>query len=310
MNILISTSSFARYSRGPLDRLEGWGASYRLNAKGRKLTAEEISALLRDIDGLIAGTEPLTREVLEGAPRLKVISRCGTGLDNVDLSAASELGIQVRNTPEAHVDAVAELTLAAILDVLRHVTEADRCIRNGEWRKPMGRLLRGKTVGLIGLGRVGRRLIELLQPSEVALLATDPHEDCEYAAEHRVEYVKLDELLQGADVVSLHLPFCEEIRHLIDEERLSRMRPGAVLVNCARGGIVNEEALAVALEKGLIGGAHVDTFEREPYEGPLTELENVTLTPHIGSYAIEGRVQMEREAVENLIECMSNGGPR
>ena len=174
----------------------------------------------------------------------------------------------------------------------------------------MGRLLRGKTVGLIGLGRVGRRLIELLQPFEVALLATDPHEDREYAAAHRVEYVKLDELLRGSDVVSLHLPFCEEIRHLIDEERLSRMRPGAVLVNCARGGIVNEEALAVALGKGLIGGAHVDTFEREPYEGPLTELDNVTLTPHIGSYAIEGRVQMEREAVENLIECMSNGGLR
>jgi D-3-phosphoglycerate dehydrogenase len=308
MNILISTSSFARYSREPLNRLEGWGASYRLNAKGRKLTEEEIAPLLGDVDGLIAGTEPLTRNVLRQAPRLKVISRCGTGLDNVDLDAAAELGIGVRNTPEAHVDAVAELTLAAILDVLRHVTESDRGVRNGVWRKLMGRLLRGKTVGLIGLGRVGRRLIELLEPFEVAILATDPREDREYADGRGVEYVGLDELLERADIVSLHCPYSKGIRHLLDAGRLGRMRPGAVLVNCARGGLVDEDALAEALRSGSIGGAHIDTFEREPYEGPLTQVHNVTLTPHIGSYAVEGRVRMEREAVENLIESMSNGG--
>ncbi len=303
MNVLISTSSFARHSRDPLDMLEAWGAQYRLNAQGRKLTAEEIASLLGDVDGLVAGTEPLTREVLLRAPRLKVISRCGTGLDNVDLAAAEELGIQVRNTPDAHVDAVAELTLAAMLSALRKLPEADRSIRAGDWKKPMGRLLRGRTVGLVGLGRVGRRLIELLAPFQVDVLATDPNEDSDLAASMGVQYVTLDELLEKSDIVSLHLPYSADVRHLINAERLGRMKSDAVLVTCARGGLVDEEALCAALREGRLGGAHLDTFESEPYAGPLCELTGLTLTSHIGSYAVEGRVQMERQAVENLIAC-------
>lgn len=303
MNVLISTSSFARHSREPLDMLEAWGAQYRLNAQGRKLTAEEIASLLGDVDGLVAGTEPLTREVLLRAPRLKVISRCGTGLDNVDLAAAEELGIQVRNTPDAHVDAVAELTLAAMLSALRKLPETDRSIRAGEWKKPMGRLLRGRTVGLVGLGRVGRRLIELLAPFHATVLATDPNEDRDFAASMGVQYVSLDELLEKSDIVSLHLPYSPDMHHFIDAERLGRMKADAVLINCARGGLVDEEALCDALQEGKLGGAHLDTFESEPYAGPLCELSGLTLSSHIGSYAVEGRVQMERQAVENLIAC-------
>jgi D-3-phosphoglycerate dehydrogenase len=310
VNVLISTSSFARHSREPLDLLEAWGARYRLNAQGRKLRADEIASLLSDVDGLVAGTEPLTRDVLLRAPRLKVISRCGTGLDNVDLAAAAELGIQVRNTPDAHVDAVAELTLAAMLSTLRRLPEADRSIRAGAWEKPMGRLLRERAVGLVGLGRVGRRLIELLAPFHVTVLATDPHEDRDFAEESGVEYVGLDELLERSDIVSLHLPYSAEVHHLFDANRLGGMKPGAVLVNCARGGLVDEAALCSALQDGRLGGAHLDTFECEPYEGPLTELQAVTLSSHIGSYAVEGRVQMEREAVLNLLACFDNGGER
>lgn len=306
MNIMISTSSFARHSREPLDLLDAWGASYRFNDHGRKLTEDEIGSLLEDVDGLIAGTEPLTRNVFRRAPRLKVVSRCGTGLDNVDLEAAAESGIEVRNTPEAHVDAVAELALAAMLSSLRHLPQADRAVRGGQWSKPMGRLLRGKTVGLVGLGRVGRRLVELLAPFEVSVLATDPWKDQELVSRHGVEYMELEELLERADIVSLHLPYSDEVRHLLDDRRLRRMKPGAVLVNCARGGIVDEEALCSALSEGRLGGAHLDTFELEPYNGPLTGFQNVTLTPHFGSYAVEGRVRMEREAVENLIDCLSN----
>jgi D-3-phosphoglycerate dehydrogenase len=308
MNILISTSSFAHHSKEPLELLESWGATYRLNAQGRKLAAEEIASLLGDIDGLIAGTEPLTRDVLRRAPRLKVISRCGTGLDNVDLEAAAEFGIKVRNTPEAHVDAVAELTLAAILSSLRHMAEADRSVRGGNWRKPMGRLLRGQTVGLVGLGRVGKRLIELLGPFDVSIIAADPHQDLDFAKTHGVRYADLDELLALADIVSLHLPYGVEVRHLFDQERLRRMKPGSVLVNCARGGIVDEEALCSVLREGHLAAAHIDTFEHEPYDGPLREIPNVTLSSHIGSYAIEGRIRMEREAVENLIDSLNVAG--
>jgi D-3-phosphoglycerate dehydrogenase len=308
MNVLISTSSFAQHSREPLDLLEAQGIRYRLNAKGRKLKADEIASILGDVDGLVAGTEPLTREVLLRAPRLKVISRCGTGLDNVDQAAAAELGIQVRNTPAAHVDAVAELTLAAILGMLRHVSGADRAIRAGMWQKPMGRLLRGRTVGLLGLGRVGKRLIELLAPFHVTLLATDPNRDMGFATTHGVGYVGLDELLAHSDVVSLHLPYSVEMHHLLGADRLRRMKAGAVLINCARGGLVDESALFELLQSGHMGGAHLDTFEQEPYEGPLRGLPNVTLTSHIGSYAMEGRIQMEREAVQNLLACFDNGG--
>lgn len=308
MNVLISTSSFARHSREPLDLLEGCGARYRLNPHGRKLTADEIASLLEDVDGIVAGTEPLTREVLRRAPRLKAISRCGTGLDNVDLEAAAELGIQVRNTPTAHVDAVAELALAAILSTLRHLIEADRAVHAGEWRKPMGRLLRGKTVGLVGLGRVGKRLVELLAPFEVALLASDPCPDLEFAAHHGILCSRLDDLVGHSDVVSLHLPYSAEVHHLFDRALFERVKPGAILVNCARGGVVDEDALYGALRDGRLAGAHVDTFEREPYQGPLSDLLNVSLSPHIGSYAVEGRIQMEREAVENLIDCLNNGG--
>lgn len=174
----------------------------------------------------------------------------------------------------------------------------------------MGRLLRGKTVGLVGLGRVGKRLVELLAPFEVTLLGSDPRVDPEFAERHRVRYAELDDLLERADVVSLHVPYGDEVHHLFDRERLERMKPEAILVNCARGGIVDEDALYEALRDGRLAGAHIDTFEREPYEGPLSELPNVTLTPHFGSYAVEGRVRMEREAVENLIDCLSSARQR
>jgi D-3-phosphoglycerate dehydrogenase len=308
MNVLISTSSFGRYSREPLDLLEAWGASCRLNAQGRKLTEAEIGAMLEDVDGLIAGTEPLTRQVMSRAPRLKVISRCGTGIDNVDLAAAAELGITVRNTPDVHVDAVAELSLAAMLAALRHLVTADREIRAGGWRKPMGRLLRGKTVGLVGTGRVGRRLVELLEPFHVEMLACDPNEDREFARSRRVRYLPLDDLLSRSDVISLHLPMTEETRHLIGRDRIERMQPGAVLINCARGGLVDEDALAEGLQEGRPGAAFIDTFEREPYDGPLKDLENVVLSPHIGSYAVECRTRMELESVRNLIHGFEDGG--
>jgi D-3-phosphoglycerate dehydrogenase len=310
VKVFISTSSFAQHSREPLDLLDARGIRYELNTTGRKLEAGEIARLLEDVDGLVAGTEPLSREVLLQAPRLRAISRCGTGLDNVDLSAAAELGIHVRNTPAAHVDAVAELSLAAMLSVLRYLHQADRAIRAGTWRKPMGRLLRDRVVGCVGLGRVGRRLVELLEPFYTTVLASDPQRDTAFAESHGIRYVSLDELLEQSHVVTLHLPYSRETHYLLDESRLSRMRPGAVLVNCARGGLVDEAALFRALQSKHLAAAHLDTFEEEPYKGKLIELDNVSLSPHIGSYAMEGRIEMEREAVENLLACLTGANGR
>jgi D-3-phosphoglycerate dehydrogenase / 2-oxoglutarate reductase len=305
-SILISTSSFGKQDRQPLDALEAAGVTYQLNPYGRKLKPEETMALLERVDGLIAGTELLDRHVLEQAHRLKVISRVGTGLDNVDLAAAEELGIQVYNTPDAHVDAVAELTLAGILDVLRRVTYADRQVRQGQWDKPMGLLLRGKTIGIIGLGRIGKAVVRLLQPFGVRVLAYEPYPDDDFAGQYGVTFCALEDVLGQADVVSLHLSYSAPNRNLLDATRLAQMKPSAFLVNCARGGLVDEGALYEALRDGRLSGAFVDTFAQEPYQGPLVELENIVLTTHIGSYAAEVRLRMEMEAVENLLRGLKN----
>jgi D-3-phosphoglycerate dehydrogenase len=306
--VLISTSSFARLSAEPLERLQAADFQYVLNPYGRKLEPDETVELLRDVDGVIAGTERLDRSILNGVSKLKVISRVGTGLDNVDVAAASDLGIRVYNTPNAHVDAVAELALGGMLDVLRSISRADRSVRLNSWDKPMGTLLRGKIIGMIGFGRVARRLVELLRPFDVHVVAVDPLQDPAWSGTHGVTYVSLDELLPAADIVTLHLPYTPDAHHLINRERLGAMKHGAIVINCARGGLIDESALAESLRSAHLQGAFVDTFEREPYSGPLTDLPNVVLTPHIGGYTAEARSQMEMEAVENLLNFFRQEG--
>jgi D-3-phosphoglycerate dehydrogenase len=308
--VLVSTSSFGSFNDRPIRMLEDTCGDIRFNPHGRTLRPEETVGLLQDVDGLIAGTERLDAGILARASSLRVISRCGTGLDNVDLEAAARMGINVYGTTTAHVDGVAELCLAGILDVLRGVSLADRGIRAGQWLRPRGRLLAGKTVGIVGLGRVGKRLVELLGPFRVQLLACDPCPDAAFAEQHGVQYCQLEELLPQADIVSLNLPFTRESYHMIDSRHLALMKPDAILVNCARGGVVDERALVACLQNGRLGGAFLDTFQEEPYAGALTEQPNVLLTSHIGSYAAESRVAMELEAVENLLGFLREGNGR
>lgn len=304
-NVFISTSSFGRVSPEPLEALDRAGCSYRLNPHGRRLDPEETREFLVGIEGLIAGTERLDREILTAAVELEAISRVGVGLENIDLVAAQELGIRVSNTPEPPARAVAELALGGILALLRHLCAADRELRRGNWKKPMGRLLSGSTIGIIGTGRAGRALIGLLAPFRCRVLAADLRPDAVWADENSVEYTEIDELLATSDVVSLHVPLTPETRHLIDPPRMALMKPGAILVNCARGGLVDEAALVDNLRNGKLGGAYLDVFETEPYDGDLIELPNTLLSPHIGSYAAECRLQMELEAVANLIHALA-----
>jgi D-3-phosphoglycerate dehydrogenase len=299
--IAITTSSFGKESSEPVDLLRAAGFTLVVNPHGRKLTKPETVELVRAADGLIAGTETLDREVLTQLPRLRVISRVGTAVDNVDQVCAAERCIPVYNTPDGPTDGVAELTLAGLLALLRRVPQADASIRRGEFAKPMGRLLRGKTVAIVGLGRIGKALSKLLQPFAVTILAVDPVRDEKFAEQFHVRYVSLEEALPQADVVSLHLAGSPKAA-LLGEAQLARMKAGAMLVNVARGGWVDENALLAALQSGKLGGAYLDVFTAEPYKGPLAELENVVLTSHIGSYALECRVGMEVEAAEKVIE--------
>ncbi len=306
MNVLITTSSFGAADETPLELLRSHGLEPVLNPLRCKLTEEEALSLIREHApvGLIAGVEPLTRRVLAAARGLKVVSRAGIGMDSVDQDAAAELGITVRNTPDAPTQAVAELALCMILSLLRRVRETDASIRRGEWLRPVGSLLAGKTVGLIGCGRIGQRLSELLAPFGCTVLGADP---CP-AGSVCFPLVSLPEILERAHVVSLHMPYSEAVHHIIDDETIARMRPDAILVNTSRGGLVDEEALARALAEQRIAGAGIDCYEAEPYNGPLTDAPNTLLTSHIGSYAREGRILMERQAAKNLIEALEAAG--
>ncbi len=302
--VAISTSSFASHSTEPLDKLRAAGFQARLNPQGRRLTANEAQDHIRDAVGLLAGTEPLSRDVLTSVSNLRVISRVGAGVDNVDRAAARELGIEVKSTPEAHIDAVAELTVAGLLAALRRIPEADRRVREG-WAKPAGRLLRGKTVGIVGLGRVGRAVATLLGPFGAKLLATDTNEDFAAAEWLGVHYLDFDELLAKSDVVTLHLNHSQATHHLVGARELARMKHDAALVNTSRGGLIDEAALAAHLREHPEALAYIDCFEEEPYTGPLIELENAVLTPHVGTYARECRVRMELEAVDNLLSALA-----
>lgn len=293
MKIFVSTSHFGEH---PLPE----NVQIVRNPLKRRLTGEEISKLLKEQnpDALIAGLEPLTGEALEGCPDLKIISRCGTGTDNVDFDAAERLEIKVFNTPDEPAEAVSEMTLAMILALIKRIAPYDRAVRAGEWECPPGNMLAGKTAGIIGFGRIGERVGRMLNAlgCKVVFSNTSPKES------NIATQVELETLIRESDIISLHIPYTETNRHLISGREFGMMKKGAFLVNTARGGLVNEDALLVALEKGVLAGAALDCFENEPYEGPLTGREDVLLSPHKGSSAVESRVKMERKALENVLE--------
>ena len=253
--------------------------------------------LNEEVIGIIAGLESLTKKVLSSAKHLKVISRCGVGMDNVDLSEAKRLGIAVFNTADAPAKAVAELTLAHVLNQLRRVAEVDRNIRSGAWKPLMGNLLSRQTVGIIGCGRVGGQVARLLLSFGARVLVND--EFCELFPKN-VEKHELNELLGLSDVVTLHLPYSQESHHIINQGALERMKPTAILINTSRGGLIDENALFEAIRSGKLSGAGLDVYEKEPYSGKLLELPRVTCTAHMGSYAKEARAEMEFEAAKNL----------
>lgn len=306
--IAVSLSTFAQYNHEPLALLEKAGVEVILNPYGRQVSDQEIVALARGAAGLIAGTELLSEEVLRQLKSLKVISRCGAGVDNVDLSAAQKLGIKVFGTPDGPTLAVAELVIGLMFNLLRQISWADRNIRNNLWKKKMGSLFSGRNVGIIGFGRTGQAVAQLAASLRARIFYCDPA--VKPSLFPKFKRLSLTELLKTSDMVSLHVPLLDTTRHLMGREQLALMKPEAFLVNCSRGGVVDELGLYSALKEYRIAGAAVDVFEREPYQGPLKELDNVILTPHIGSYAKEARVRMEVEAVKNLLKGLHKGNAK
>lgn len=295
--VAITTTSFAKGDTRPMEMLKEEGLEIVVNGLGRKLSKDETISLCSGCVAILAGTENYSRDVLVKLAGLKVISRCGVGMESIDLKTANEMGIEVVNTPAGPTTAVAELAVALILDLLRKVSFMDRAIRSGGWEKVMGNLLSGKNVGIIGFGRIGEKVAALLEPFGCKIMYTDIARD----AVKNFKNVPLTELLKKSDIVSIHVSSKET---LIGEKELMAMKKSALIVNMSRGEVVDERALYRALKDGHLGGAALDVFNEEPYGGSLRELDNVVLTPHVGSYALEARIGMEIEAVENLLKCL------
>ncbi|WKZ36497.1 MAG: NAD(P)-dependent oxidoreductase [Anaerolineales bacterium] len=304
--VLITTVPFGQADRYPLNLLESNQIEYVINPVGRRLKEEELVEMIPDFGVLIAGTEPITEKVIASAPNLGLIARVGIGLDNVHLLAARERGIQVTYTPDAPSPAVAELTIGQMLSLLRGLSMADRNMRNGVWHRFMGRRLSGITVGLIGVGRVGKLVARHLSGGfpGIRILGNDLSIDDEFGKTHNVQWVEKEHIYREADVISLHLPLTPITRRLITVREIEMMKRDALLVNTSRGNMIDEHDLAEALRAGRIAGASIDVFEREPYTGELSTLENCLLTSHMGSMSLDCRSRMEIEATEEAIRFL------
>ncbi len=270
---------------------------------------ERLIELVRDVDAIIVRSKPkVTRRVIEAAPKLKVIGRAGVGLDNIDLEAAKERGIKVVNSPGASSRSVAELAVGLMFAVARKIAFADRKMREGVWAKKqcMGIELEGKTIGIIGFGRIGYEVAKITNALGMNVLLYDPYPKEERAKEVGGKFVELEKLLRESDVVTLHVPLIDATYHLINEERLKLMKKSAILINAARGAVVDTEALVKALREGWIAGAGLDVFEEEPLpaDHPLTKLDNVVLTPHIGASTEEAQMRAGVQVAEQIVEIL------
>ncbi len=290
----------------------------RALAKKSDVVAEEVSPekllrVIQEYDGLVVRSRTkVTAEVLERAERLKVISRAGVGVDNIDIPAATKKGVMVVNAPAGSTQSVAELTVALMLALARRIPAADGSLKGGRWEKSrlQGVELCGKTLGLVGCGRIGSKVADICLGLGMSVLAFDPYLREDTAAEKGIRLTSLDEVLEESDFVSIHAALTDETRHMIGKAAFQKMKRTAYLVNCARGPIVDEQSLVEALKEGQIAGAGLDVFEREPPLGsPLLELENVVLTPHIGASTQEGQRRTGLLAVEQLLKGLGGEEP-
>ena len=295
--IFVTLSSFAEYDAAPLNTLQASGRPFKIHSTGKRITTAELVAGGQDASVVIAGVEPYDRATLEQLPNLRCICRLGVGIDAVDLAAAKDRGIAVTNTPDAPTAAVAELALTMMLALSRNLPRQAVAARAHKWSRIESHLLGGRRVGIIGLGRIGRRVAELVRAFGSDVWAVDPFADAQWSAAHGVTLASLDELLSNCDIVSIHAARIGTAPLHLGEAEIQRMRPGAILINLGRGDMVDIAALHAALAAGRLFGAGLDVFPEEPYTGPLCDLDNVILTPHAATLPVETRSAMERQCV-------------
>ncbi len=311
MKVLITATSFSEVTKEPEDRLIEAGYEVTHNPYGRPMTAEEVAPLLEGVDGCAAGVDDFSAAAFAQAGRLKVIARHGAGIDQVDIAECTRRGIVVANLPGANAEAVADMTLALMLAVARHISEGDRTTKAGQWVNTYGVDLFQATVGILGLGRIGKGVAQRCRGFDAHVLAYDPYFDQAFAAQHFIERAdSLDQVMREADFVCLHMPVTEETRRIIDAEKIGLMKRTAILVNTARGALVDEDALADALEEGRIFGAGLDVYATEPpSDSRLLSCERTVTMPHVSSNTPGALLAMGNGVVDAIMAVFNGQRP-
>jgi phosphoglycerate dehydrogenase-like enzyme len=304
--IVVTPRSFGQHDEGLRRELEA--AVGEVHYRPGPLTAAELAPIVADADGLLAGLDEITQPVFERAPRLRVVARYGVGVDRIELAAAAQHGVTITNTPNANANAVAELTLALVLALARPIAAGRDRVRAGEWPALQGLEVRGRTIGLLGLGHIGSLVATKASALGLRVLAHDPFVTESDAA----ELVDLDTLAAESDFLSLHAPLTDATRGVVDRSLLERVKPGAAIVNTARGELIDEAALRWALDEGRLRGAALDVLAEEPPRAghPLLGRDDVLVTPHMGPHTAEATSSMGRIALEELLAVLSGRPPR
>ena len=304
--VLITTVPFGVKNRFPLDLLENEKIEYLINPLNKKLSEEELIDIIDDFDAIIAGTEKISQRVMEAGSNLKMISRVGIGLDSVDLIEAKKREIVVSYTPDAPAPAVSELTIGLMLTLLRSVQLSNLEMRNGKWHRFFGRRLSEVTIGIIGLGRIGTGVLKHLKGfSTPRVLVNDIYTGKDIDKEFNVEWVDKDTIYREADIITIHTPLTLKTKNMIKKKQLKIMKRDAIIINTARGGIINERDLYDVMQEGHLSGAAIDVFDSEPYSGELLEIKRCILTAHMGSMSVDCRARMEIEATEEVIRYLT-----
>jgi D-3-phosphoglycerate dehydrogenase len=298
-NIFVALSTFAEFDAIPVDMLKKSGVDFTIHSTGKRITREELLLNATEATIIIAGVETYDASVLSLLPKLACIVRLGVGVDAIDLVAAKEKNITVLNTPDIPTTAVAELAMALYFSLSRNLRPQANSMGNRKWERLESHLVSGKTIGIIGFGRIGRKIAEFCKVFGMKILAHDPLLTQESIVDTGVALVDRETLLQNADIISIHASKSD--KKIIAADDYAKMKKGCLLVNLSRGGMIDEEGLVEALRSGHLAGAGLDVFEKEPYNGPLCDFENVILTPHSATLPVESRVAMEVECVDKAL---------
>ncbi len=300
--ILVTPRSFGGVAK---EKLEGYAKEVIYNDSNAILDQDKLIPLVQDVDGIIAGLDYYTEDVLNAAKKLKVISRYGAGTDRVDAETANKRKIVVTNTPGANADAVADLVFGLMLAVSRKICLASQKLKSGQYGKISGTEVYSKNIGVIGTGRIGKKVIDRARGFSMEIMAYDIKPDYHFARKMGFEYVSLERIYRNCDFISLHAPLTEDTRHIINGDSITKMKDGVIIINTARGGLIDEDELYKAVKSGKIGGIGLDVFEKEPPDkSELLKFANVVATPHIAAHTKEAINNMGTMAVTNLIDVL------